>query len=706
MKKKVRVKQQRAARALLARRYVFGFALACSAGWGVAADADATSFEGPEGAGSNWVEFGLGGMFTSGNQSQAEAARRQPEGVVGGIQDLHYQTEIAKNTVLSLDGHGLYDWNDYRLNLGLKKEETYYLKFGLENFRTWSSADGGYYPLSGDFYGANAFGLGSDALVLDRGAFTFEGGLMLKNLPQVRFKYSHLYREGEKASTIWGVSHPGLINPTAGLVPTALGVDESRHIFELDLTHRIKQTEVGVGAVYEFGDLNQSRRMWQFPNEGALAGERRITQREATDYDLFNVHGFAENWLKPNLFLSVGYMFSDLHNDTAGSRIWGDDFDVAFTPNAANGQGYTNLLSTARKQEHVLNLNLMHEWSKTLVITPSVRVQRQDWDDRSRATPTYGNTIFAARDSETDADAIEVRERIDVRYSGVTNWVFTARGEWAQGQGNLTESGGLFNNISTPGDVLTRDTEETRFFQKYSLGAKWYATRRLSVDVGGYYKRNEYDYDHSNDSTTNAFNQYPAFLTLHDFATHDGHVRLTWRVRPNLTLMSRYEYQLTTVDTGAGAGLGTTESARMTSHILAQNVSWAPWARVYFQAGFNLVDSTMKTPVTDETSAVLKAQNNYWSLNFNTGLVLDDKTDLNLGYTYYRADNFSDNTPAGVPLGSGAEEHGVTATLTRRLTKNLRTSLRYGYYNYADDSSGGARDYEAHIVFTTLQYRF
>src|SRR5882672_7598803 len=146
MKKKARVKQQRAARALLARRYAVGFALALGAGFAMAAEeADPTSFEGPEDAGKNWVEFGAGCYFTSGNQSQAEQNHRHADGVIGGISDLHYEKEIAKATTFSLDGRGIVDEHDYSFGLKLKKEEAYYLKLGFENFRTWSNGDGGYY---------------------------------------------------------------------------------------------------------------------------------------------------------------------------------------------------------------------------------------------------------------------------------------------------------------------------------------------------------------------------------------------------------------------------------------------------------------------------------------------------------------------------------------------------------------------------------
>jgi outer membrane protein assembly factor BamA len=144
----------------------------------------------------------------------------------------------------------------------------------------------------------------------------------------------------------------------------------------------------------------------------------------------------------------------------------------------------------------------------------------------------------------------------------------------------------------------------------------------------------------------------------------------------------------------------------MTSHILAQDVSWAPWSRLYLQAGFNYVLSETRTPASDVTQSILAAQNNYWTLNFSSGLVLDNKTDLKLGFFYYRANDYTDNSTVGVPYGAGAEEYGVTATLTRRISDHLRWSLKYGFSQYNDGAFGGNQDYTAHLVYTSLQYRF
>jgi hypothetical protein len=195
---------------------------------------------------------------------------------------------------------------------------------------------------------------------------------------------------------------------------------------------------------------------------------------------------------------------------------------------------------------------------------------------------------------------------------------------------------------------------------------------------------------------------------MQNFETYDGNVRLSLRPMRNVTVAARYEYQYSTIDTkpDSVSGLGEVESSKMTSHIVALNASWIPWSRLYLQAGGNYVMSKTETPTSDYTQAVLDSENNYWTVNFDTGFVVDDKTDLNVGYYYYRADNYDDNSADGLPLGMGAEEHGVTATIVRRISKSLRLTLRYGYFHYDEDTFGGNNNYEAHVLFSSLQYRF
>lgn len=712
-KLKTRRGSSRAARPGVGAFGIFNFAFCIFNCVGVAhaaVEPDNSVFEGGTNTYNNWIEFSAGGLIPSGNQSQAEQARHLSQGAFGGISDLHFQQSVATNTLLTLDGRGIFDAHDYGLSLNLRKEDLYFLRFNFENFRTWYNADGGYYPPDNAWY---PFPNGDEALALDRGELSFEGGTLFKNKPNFIFKYSHLYRDGEKSSTIWGPTHPVLIGPTRGLTPSFYDIDEKRDIFALDATHRIKATDFGLGVRYEHGTINNSLNIWQYRDEPAVAGvpqDRKITNSEGVTSDLVNVHAFSETWIKKNLFFSAGYMFTHLDNDLSGSRIYGDDFDVNYSPNAGHGLGYTNLVGNSQATENVLNLNLMTVPLSQFTIVPSVRVQKTDWDGNSSGIGTLGiNTEpFVAN---SDGDQIEVRERLDLRYTGVTNWVFYAGGEWTEGDGTLNEIGGLsrVNGIGVP--PVARATDDSRFFQKYFLGTRWYPTRRVTLDLGGYYKNNQYDYDNTLDSTPNnagSPNRYPAYLVMQNFETYDANTRLTLRPLQNVTLVTRYEYQWSTIHTTPDpiSTLSEEETGQMTSQIIAQNISWAPWSRLYLQVGFNYVLSETKTPAADYTSAILNAQNNYWTVNFNSGLALDDKTDLNLGYTYYQADNYSDPNPIYIGYGAGGDEHAITATVVRRLTKNLRATLRYGYYHSTDEPSGGNNDYSAQVVYASMQYRF
>jgi hypothetical protein len=658
-------------------------------------------FEGGTNTYNNWVEFSAGGFITSGNKSEFQQQHQKSGNVFGGLEDLHFQQSVAKDTTLTIDGRALFDEEDYKLKMDVTKDKLGYLRFSYSQFQTWYNGDGGYYSPSQTYYG-----LPGDGLAVDRSEISFEGGLRLKNVPGITFKYTHETRDGEKGSTSWGPVHPASDAVVRGISPSIWGLDETRDIFQLDATHHIKATDFGLGFRYESGKQEDSRKMDFWQGEPI---EQKVTDSQGTTSDLFNVHGFSETWIKTNLLFSAGLSYTDMNSDYSGSRIYGTDFDVGYVPGAQNGFGYYGLNGGSQLHEYVLDLNLLFNPSANWSIVPSVRVGKETTEAFSQGMETYGTAAATPFDGDSESDVLDVRERLDVTYKGFTNWVLFARGELTEGQGNLNENGGTtpINGIGLPG--IQRETEDSRFFQKYSAGARWYPARRVTIDVGGYYKNNQYDYSHETDSTlNNSGNRYPAYLTMNSFETYDANARLTLRPLRNVTMVSRYEYQWNTVhaEPDAVSGLSDTESSKMTSMIFGQDINWSPWSRLYLQAGFNYVLSDTATPASDYTQAILDAQNNYWTLNFSAGLVLNDKTDLNLGYFYYQADNYEDNSAFGLPLGTSGHEHGVNATLVRRISKNIRLTCKYGYYLYEDGTYGGNRDYDSHVVYSSLQYRF
>ena len=659
-------------------------------------------FEGGAKSYNNWIDLSAGGFISSGNNAQFQQRHQTSGGAFGGIEDFHYQADVSKGTTLTTDGRAIFDNDDYKLSLGVTKEKLGYARFSYTQYRSWQNGDGGFYSPAGGTY----YPLSDNALALDHGDLVFEAGLALDKVPKVTFKYEHTFQEGEKGSTSWGFAQPAP-GVTRGLSPSFYDINEHSDIFQLDVTHQIKATEVGAGVRYETGKMDDALKTDQWPG---MSDNQKITDQQNTSYDSFDAHAFTETWIKKNLLLSSGFAYSSLDNNLSGSHIYGSDFDVGYVSNPLQRDfGYYNLQGSSELHNYVLDLNLFYKPSENLSIVPSVRVQKEDTGSSVTGLETLSTFAATPFEASSDQSIIDVRTRLDLTYKGITNWVLYARGDWTDGQNNLSANGGmgLVNGFGTP--PIQQQTDESHFFQKYSAGARWYPTRGVTLDGGGYYKRNQYDYSNGLDSTlNNGFDRYPAYLVMQNFETYDGNLRLTLRPRRNVTLVTRYEFQYSTINTKPDqiSGLGEVESSTMTSHIIAQDVSWTPWSRLYLQAGFNYVLSETKTPASDVTQAILASQNNYWTLNFTSGLVLDQKTDLKVGFFYYRADDYTPNTSTGVSYDSGAEEYGVTATLVRRITDHLRVSLKYGFSQYSDASFGGHQDFNSHLVYSSLQYRF
>jgi hypothetical protein len=649
---------------------------------------------------NNWIEFSAGGLLTGGNHASFQQQQQISGGAFGGLEGFHYGTNLDKTTTLSLDARAIADQHDYKLKLGIERENTGFLRLSYSEFRTWSDGDGGFFSPDMNFP------LSKDPLGLDRGAISLEGGLTPEKGINATFKYTHTFREGEENSTVWGDAYVANNTLVQGLSPSLSDIHEHADSFQLDLSDHVKATDLGLGLHYEMGRMDDTLKITEYPGESI---QQKITDEQGTKYDVFDVHTFTETWVKTNLLLSSGFAYSHLDNTFFGSRIYGSDFDVGYVPNAQYDLGYFNLGGKSRMNEYVMDLNLLYKPAPDFTIIPSVRIEKDCADAVSSGFETLGAYTPVAFNSSGDAGDLDVRGRLDLAYRGFSNWVLHARVDLTEVDGNLDQYGGLIpiNGIGIPG--VQSMIDERNFIQKYTAGARWYPLRRVTVDVGGYYKLDDYHYDSPLDSTPdNSSTAYPGFLEMQKFATYDGNFRLTWRLLQNLSLISRYEYQWSTIHTApdALAGLPDVESSTMRSHIIAQDVNWTPWSRLNLQAGFNYVLSDTATPASDVTQAILDARNNYWTVNFSSGLVLDNKTDLNLSYVYYQADDYVDNSPAGVPYGAGGQEHSVTVTLTRRISERIRLSLKYGYFRYLDEATGGNADFGANLVYATLRYRF
>jgi hypothetical protein len=697
----------------------------------------------------NWIELGIGGVSISGNSAQFKQDHGISGDVFGGIQDMHFEENVGKKAVLSVDGHAIFDNNDYDVKVELSQPGLGYIRAGYTAFRTWYDGDGGFFPPHGTFIQPQ-----NQDLHIDRDEEWVEIGLRAPNWPEITLRYSHEDRYGQKDSTIWGdTTLTGIaVNPARKIAPAFRDIDESRDIFSLDAVKTFGNTDVGLGMRFEHNDnddsLNLERGAGQLPPAVPAPGAQRfITQNDHNDLDAYNGHVTTETRLSESLWFTTAYSYSTLGSDISGTRIYGSQYDSMFGDPVITLQnrdeGFLNLVGTSQVDEHVFNINLLWMPVKDLTVLTAFRYTHQDKEadsiflDTSTAantapfTPTNPKGGFHAvkigLNSENTSESFDnYAQRLELRYAGIKNWLFYTEGEWEEECGNVHE-----HEVVGPTNQGSMNKDTSQLWQKYTAGANWYPTDRLNLSAQYYYKVAEYDNDFLSDvaSPPTLGSERNQRLLNQDWSTNDANIRITWRPKipaclGTLSLVSRYDY-VSALITGqwgispAGTGSGLTgtildseHTALITNHEITETLTWNPLARLYLQGTASYVLNQTDTPaaninlIPNTSPTITNFRDDYWTAVGGVGFILNQKTDLHADYTFYRADDYLKNVRVALPYGIGATEHTVSVSISRQLAKNVRLTVKYAYFNYADETFGGHNNYEAHSVFSSLQFRF
>jgi hypothetical protein len=646
---------------------------------------------------NNWLTLGAGGTFVGGDKAQFEHQSHNASGLSGGVEDFHLQEFAGKKGLFTVDGHAMAANDDYSIRLELSDPDKGYVRAGFSQYRTWYDGNGGFFPPTGQSF-APLYG---NDLHVDRGSIWVEGGLTLPDNPSITIRFEHDYRQGQMDSTSWGDTTTVTASDKK-IVPTFLDIDETRDIIQADLKDKLGHTDAGLGVRLEIDRSDDSTYIELDP----VNAVRFVTQKNVERDDIFNAHGFTETRFNKMVTFSMGGEFTTIDTDLSGSRIYGPAYNAPYTAGYANnGSGFTGLTGGGNTKEYVANMNLMVTPITNLVFVPALRVEYEG----GNLSDNFNSTTAATQTPTTagnDNYYLDMAESLEARYTGFRNWSLYASGEWSEDSGNEVWNDQLAAAVFTP--VMNQDWK--MLGQKYTVGANWYPLYRLNFSGQFYHQVHDYDYDNN---LATAPKTYPGYLQNQNFTVDDMNIRATWRVLNSLSLFTRYDFQYSTVDTASipngGATAGEVQSANITSHIISENISWTPVSRLYVQAGGSYVLNTLDTPVAGSAginNLVLNSANDYWTANGTVGFALDEKTDLQLQYTYYRADDYVNNSASSQPYGAGDEQHSITATITRRITKALQVSLKYGFFRNRDETSGGHNDYDAQLVYANMQYRF
>jgi hypothetical protein len=679
---------------------------------------------------NNWIELGIGGTIVNGDNAQFEQEHRLPANTAyGGIQDLHFEQTFDKNGLFSIDGHALWDTNDYDITVQLSKPKLGYIKAGFTEFRSWYDGNGGFLPTQGGTW----FPPPIPEMHIDRGEAWVELGLRVPDWPEITIRYSHEFRQGQKDSTIWGdTTLTGLtVNPTRKIIPSFRDIDETRDIFSFEASKTIGNTDVLLGMRYEHNNNDDSLNMERNAGQVGVvpSGQRWVTQVQKDDVDLFSGHGITETRITDSLWFTTGYSYTTLQNDLSGTRIFGPIFDSAFgepVPTlGSRDHAFIDLAGTAQDTEHVANANLFWMPVPSLAILTGFRYTHQSLDTDSTFlaeepvpntppfTPTnpahgfhYGPPIPTSGAETADYDRFA--ERLELRYTGIENWLFYFQGEWEEEWGHVDE----FQTMNLIDPSLDKDTNA--LYQKYTIGANWYPTMRLNLSGQYYHKISSY----SDDIITA---QFPRLINQ-DWNVDDLNVRITFRPKipaclGTLALVTRYDFVHTSIDSqwgvfSDGELLAELQSGEIKQHVITESINWNPLARFYLQANVSYTLNQTDTPANNidlapQTSpTVVNFRNDYWTVTSSAGYIIDDKTNIYTDFSFYCANDHFKNAVVAVPYGEGATEYTASATMTRQLTKQMRLLLRYGYFNYRDDTFGGHNNYRGHSIYSSLQFRF
>ena len=678
---------------------------------------------------NNWIELGIGGTIVHGDDAQFEQEHRLPANTAyGGIQDLHFEQTFDKNALFSVDGHAIWDTNDYDITVQLSKPKLGYIKAGFTEFRSWYDGNGGFFPHNNVFFSPPV-----PEMYIDRGDAWIELGLRVPDLPEITIRYEHEFRQGMKDSTIWGdTALTGLaVQPTRKIVPSFRDIDEKRDIFSFEASKTFGNTDVLLGMRYEHNTNDYSLNMERNAGQVGVvpSGERKVTQTQDDDVDLFSGHAITLTRFSDSLWFTTGYSYTTLSNDLSGSRIFGLNFDSAFgepVPTlGSRDHAFIDLAGTAQDREHLVNANLFWTPLESLAVVLGFRYTHQNLDTDSTFlaeepvpnTPPFTPTNPAngfhfgpgiPTSGAEDADYDRFAERLELRYTGIENWLFYFQGEWEEEWGHVDE----FQTMNLIEPSLDKDTNA--LYQKYTIGANWYPTIRLSLSGQYYHKISSY----SDDIITA---QFPRLINQ-DWNVDDLNVRITFRPKipsclGTLALVTRYDFVHTSIDSqwgvfSDGELLAELESGEIKQHVITESINWNPVARFYLQADVSYTLNQTDTPANNISLAPLTSptvtnfRNDYWTVTSGIGYIIDDKTDFYSDFSFYCANDHFKNAAVAVPYGLGATEYTASATLTRQLTKQMRLLLRYGYYNYRDETSGGHNNYRAHSLYSGLQVRF
>ena len=646
---------------------------------------------------------------------------RELEGVqpgwAGGIEVFSLKEQITPDKKISAEGHALFDEHDVSLKLALDQREAGFIHVGIEQWRRYYDDTGGYgRPLLQPSYA-----LGRD-LHFDTGRAWIDLGLTRPDWPLMVLGYEFQFRDGAKSTLQWGSVAANYTALTNKVYPAAKEIEERAHIIKFDLTHELGGWRIEDNARVELYDLKTSRDNTKTFTLGPLP-DRVERVNESVSY----VQGMntvrVEKELREWWLFSAGYLYSKF---AGNSSLEQTTLDPSAGYTLVNGDQRSAIGIVLRRDSHVFSVANLFSPADGLSAFASVQGEWTRQEGFGQVDYYFEGPIFpdpthqSSARVEANLDQTKTMENVGVRFTNIPRTVLFAEARFEQDAIGQFEQGD-----PDPGQDFLRQTYANNDRRDWRTGFSTSPWRWLSLSADYRNRASDTDYDHRLDlnlSTLQPGNGYPAFIRNRALDTDEVQARLSLRLSSWCKTSLTYDrvtsdFHTTTdpadpkpspgqspIPGGASPG-GQIFAGNYLVNRYGLNLTLTPFQRLFLYGTFTYSDSKTTTAHNDFL-AIADYRGDVYTVIARASYVLNNSTELGAGYAFSRARFGQENVADGLPIGLDYTRHGLNAGVTKKWSESVGTTLRYSYYRYAEQSSGGVNDYSAHGVLLTLNYQW
>lgn len=667
----------------------------------------------PDTALENPIQFsvttGIRYIAVSGNEQRFRQITGTREGFSGGVTDFDYQQRIDKDTQFNASGRIWDEPDSYELDLRYRKRGLGYIRVNVEQFRTYYNDVGGYYQP----FDNKSFSLNQD-LELDQGNVLVEVGLTKPKWPFMSLSYEYRYRDGAKSITQWGEHTEGIA--TRSIRPSFKDIDQDLHIVRFDFDYDLHGYRIQDQARLEWLDLDTARQTDGSSSSGLNPVTLDRITRTEDNYEHFQGANFIrlEKQIKPWLLVSGGHHFSRIDGEARLNRS-----SVFFLPDPVAFVDADSQRIVLDRYSNTLNANTrLGPWEG---LTFSAGVQG-DWTHQEGMGGIFFFELPDPGSVESDFERDVIQEQFILKYDRIPYTVVYAESSLQQDDIDQRE-----RQRSGATDDFDRNTHVDGNHREFGGGIEVSPWTWGSLNLRYSNRVRDNDFDHRVDESMDfdpgeSGNGYSAFIRGFKHEKNEFKAKLS--LRPFTNLKVKLAYQLirtdyaTTTDPATGlvfvngqperrviAPGGEVEAGEYSADVYSLGFTYTPIRRLYLNGSFSYRDAKTET-FANGVAAVVPYKSETYSVLASGVYIIDEKTDVNGGYTFSHSDSTQNNAASSLPYGMDYEWHQVYTGLTRRINESLTTYWQYAFYYYDEPTSGNVNDFTGHGFFASLTWRW